>query len=148
VFLKVRIFIPIASHVGYSKQKSADLDLYAWHLHVQPTVFGHVQAHSLIISFIRSFIHSFIHSFIETISIAPLRVHYYSDALPTEHGHCAGVSRRSATGNCEWLSQGPYLAARAGFKSTTFRLKGIDSTNVPSRPMRSSISWCSRFAVN
>jgi len=37
--------------------------------------------------------------FIETISIAPLQVHYYSQALPTQHGYCAGVSRRSATGN-------------------------------------------------
>src|SRR6218665_1842349 len=40
-------------------------------------------------------------SFIQTISIAPLQVHYYSEALPTQHGYCAGVSRRSTTGNCE-----------------------------------------------
>ena len=30
-------------------------------------------------------IHSFIHSFIQTISIAPLQAHYYSEALPTQH---------------------------------------------------------------
>src|SRR6218665_1713563 len=42
-----------------------------------------------------------VHSFIQTISIAPLQVHFYSEALPTQHGYCAGVSRRSATGNCE-----------------------------------------------
>ena len=42
-----------------------------------------------------------IHSFIHSISIAPLQVHYYSEALPTQHGYCARVSRRSATGNCE-----------------------------------------------
>src|SRR6218665_345005 len=42
-----------------------------------------------------------IHSFIQTISIAPLQVHFYSEALPTHHRYCAGVSRRSATGNCE-----------------------------------------------
>src|SRR6218665_1267625 len=42
-----------------------------------------------------------IHSFIQTISIAHLQVHYYSEALPTQHRYCAGVSRRSATGNCE-----------------------------------------------
>ena len=30
-----------------------------------------------------SFIHSFIHSFIPAISIAPLQVLYYSEALPT-----------------------------------------------------------------
>jgi len=43
-----------------------------------------------------------IHSFIQAISIAPLQVHYYSEALPTQHGYCAEISRRSATGNCEW----------------------------------------------
>ena len=43
----------------------------------------------------------FIHSFIQTISIAPLKVQFYSEALPTQPGYCAGVSRRSATGNCE-----------------------------------------------
>src|SRR6218665_2296951 len=32
-------------------------------------------------------------SFIQTISIASLQVHYYSEALPTQHGYCAGVSR-------------------------------------------------------
>src|SRR6218665_4136180 len=31
--------------------------------------------------------------FIQTISIAPLQVHFYSEALPTQHGYCAGVSR-------------------------------------------------------
>jgi len=43
-------------------------------------------------------IHSFIHS---GYSVAPLQVHYYSEALPTQHGYSVGVSRRSATGNCE-----------------------------------------------
>src|SRR6218665_2449893 len=37
--------------------------------------------------------------FILAVSIAPLQVHYYSEALPTQHGYCIGVSRRSATGN-------------------------------------------------
>src|SRR6218665_1707699 len=48
-------------------------------------------------------IHSFIsfHSFIQTISIALLQVHYYPEALPTQHIYCIVVSRRSATGNCE-----------------------------------------------
>ena len=46
-------------------------------------------------------IHSLIPSFIQAISIAPLQVHYYSEALPRQHGYCAGISRRSATGNCE-----------------------------------------------
>jgi len=42
----------------------------------------------------------FIHSFIPDISIAFLQVHYYSEALPTQHRYCAGDSCRSATGNC------------------------------------------------
>jgi len=42
-----------------------------------------------------------IHSFIQAISIAPLQVCYYSEALQTQHGYCARVSCWSATGNCE-----------------------------------------------
>src|SRR6218665_277575 len=38
---------------------------------------------------------NFIHSFIAAISIAPLQVLYYSEALPTT-AYCVGVSRRSA----------------------------------------------------
>ena len=40
-------------------------------------------------------------SFILDISISPLQVHYYSEALPTQHGYFVGVSHQSATGNCE-----------------------------------------------
>ena len=29
--------------------------------------------------------------FIQAISIAPLQVNYYSEALPTQHGYCVGV---------------------------------------------------------
>jgi len=43
----------------------------------------------------------FIQLIILAISIAPLQVHCYSEALPTQHGYCVGVSCRSATGNCE-----------------------------------------------
>jgi len=40
--------------------------------------------------------------FIQAISIAILQVLYYSEVLnPTQHGYRAGISRRSATGNCE-----------------------------------------------
>ena len=31
-------------------------------------------------------------SFFQDISIATLQVHYYSEALPTQHGYCVGVS--------------------------------------------------------
>src|SRR6218665_816193 len=43
----------------------------------------------------------FLQTFIQAISIVPLQAHYYSEALPTPHGYCAGVSRLSATGNCK-----------------------------------------------
>jgi len=36
------------------------------------------------------------------ISIAPLQLNYYSEALQTQHWHCVGVSCQSATRNCEW----------------------------------------------
>ena len=78
--------------------------------------------------------HISVHSCIQTISIAPLQVRYYSEALPTQHGYWAGVSRRSATGNCELRTcplQGPNVAARAGFEPTTLQSKGFDSTNAP-----------------
>src|SRR6218665_1177988 len=42
-----------------------------------------------------------IYSFFQAISIAPLQVHYYSEALPTEHGYFIGVSCRNATISCE-----------------------------------------------
>jgi len=41
-------------------------------------------------------------SFNQAISIVPLQVQYYPEALPTQHGYCVRVSRQSATGNCEW----------------------------------------------
>jgi len=46
-------------------------------------------------------VRKFIRSIIQAISIAPLHVHYYSEALPKQHGYCAGISRLSTTGNCE-----------------------------------------------
>jgi len=36
---------------------------------------------------------SYTYSLIQAISKALLQVHYYSEALPTQHGHCAGISR-------------------------------------------------------
>src|SRR6218665_748456 len=77
-------------------------------------------------------------SFIDAIPIAPLQVRYYSEALPTEHEYCAGVSHRSATGNCELRTCPRYVATRAGFEPTTPRSKGLDSTNAPPRPTTST----------
>src|SRR6218665_2657517 len=42
----------------------------------------------------------------------------------------------------EGLTQGPYLAARAGFKSTTLRAKGVESTNAPPHPMILCVYVC------
>jgi len=59
---------------------------------------------------------NFNYSFIQAISIVLLQVHYYSEALPTQHGYCAGISCRSATVS-EGPAQDPYVAARAGSRS-------------------------------
>ena len=75
------------------------------------------------------------HSFIPFTSIAPLQALYYSEALPLQHGYCIGVSRRSAQATAgKGLAQSPYVAARAGVKPTTLRLKVIVSTKAPPRP--------------
>src|SRR6218665_1445979 len=79
----------------------------------------------------------FIQSFILAISVAPLQVHYYSEALPTAAriAYCIGVSRRSAQATVsKGLALGPYVAARAGVEPTTLRLRVIDLTNEPLRP--------------
>src|SRR6218665_1948328 len=69
----------------------------------------------------------FIHSFIQTISIAPLQVHYYSRGAPDT----ARILCRSFEG----LAQGTCMAVR--FEPATFLTKGVESTystNVPPRP--------------
>jgi len=76
-----------------------------------------------------------LNSFIQAISIAPVQVHYYSEALPIQHRYCAGISRRSATATVsEGLAQGPYATARVGVELMTLRTKGVDSTNAPLTP--------------
>src|SRR6218665_4076537 len=73
------------------------------------------------------------HSFIPAISIAPLQVLYYSEALPTT----ARILYRSFTQQAtagKGLAQGPYMAARAGVEPTTLRLKAIDSPKAPPCP--------------
>src|SRR6218665_1355393 len=52
-------------------------------------------------------IYLFIHS--RDFYSAYSRPLYYSEALPTQHGYCVGVSRRSALATAsEGLAQGPY----------------------------------------
>src|SRR6218665_1414517 len=93
-------------------------------------------------AFVRSFIHSFIHSF-RTISIAPLEVHYYSEALPTQHEYCSGVSHRSATSNYKLRTcpMSLYVTARAGFETMTLQLTIIDPTNAPPCPTAFTIYY-------
>src|SRR6218665_1690898 len=75
------------------------------------------------------------HSFTLTISIAPLQVHYYSEALPTTARilYQSFTLKRTATAG-KRLAQGPYMAAIAGVKPTTLRLKYIDSSKAPPCP--------------
>src|SRR6218665_4004853 len=54
-------------------------------------------------------------SFIQAISIAPLQVHYYSEALPTQHGYCVTLLR---------LHLHPYQQNQ---QSINFRLIGTNS---------------------
>ena len=74
----------------------------------------------------RLVIHSFIHSFIQLISIVPPQVHYYSEAIPTQHGYCVGVSRRSATGNCKWRLHKVPTWLEQDLNSWTFGRKATD----------------------
>ena len=74
--------------------------LYAEHCN-QSVITQHAAKHAVEFKSSSNITGSFIHSFIQAFSIAPLQVRYYSEALSTQHGYCSGVSRRSATGNCE-----------------------------------------------
>ena len=64
-----------------------------------------------------------IHSFIQAISIAPLQVHCYSEALLIQDEFHAEAPLAAVS---EGLSQGPYVAARAVVEPMTIRTKGID----------------------
>src|SRR6218665_3110534 len=55
-----------------------------------------------------------------------------------QDGYCIEVSRRSAQATVgKRLAQGPYVAARAEVEPTTLRLRIIDLTYAPPRPVRS-----------
>jgi len=82
-----------------------------------------------------AFIRSFIHSFIQATSIAHLQVHYTTQrrsrhSTDTVSEFHAEAPQATAS---EGLDQGPYVAARAGFKPETLRTKGAESTNGPPR---------------
>jgi len=62
----------------------------------------------------------YIKSFNQVISIVPLQVHYYSEALQHSMDTVSKFhSEASQASVSEGLAQGPYVAARAGFEPTT-----------------------------
>src|SRR6218665_2708030 len=79
-----------------------------------------------------------IHSFIQTISIAPLQVHYYSEAQRHFRHSTDTVSEFRAEAPqatvSEGLAQGPYVAASAGLEPMTLQTKCDKSTNEPPCP--------------
>ena len=77
--------------------------------------------------------YSFIHS---GYSIAPLQVHHYIEALPTQHGYCVEFDGEAPqTTESEGLAQSPCVAARAGFKPSTLRTRGDESTSEIHTPL-------------
>src|SRR6218665_1861527 len=80
----------------------------------------------------------FILSFILAISIAPLQVLYYSEALPTTAWtlYRSFTPRGAQATAGKGLAQRPYVAARVGVNPTTLRLKVIVSTKSSSQPRR------------
>src|SRR6218665_279465 len=79
---------------------------------------------------------TFIPSFIQGISLAPLQVHYYSEALST----AARILSRSFNPKLhrqlrvKGLADGPYVTVRAGFEPANLRTKGDESTNERQHP--------------
>src|SRR6218665_3564715 len=82
------------------------------------------------------FIHSFIHSFRPFLQ-RPFKSSTTQRRSRLQHGHCIGVSRRSAQATAgKGLAKGPYMAARAGVEPTTLQLRVIASTNAAPCPMK------------
>src|SRR6218665_2094126 len=90
-----------------------------------------------------------IHSFIPDNPIAPLQIHYDSEALPTtalilcRNQHAEPLQATVSEG----LAQGPYVSTRVGIEPETLRKQGTELNTEPSRPqihanMRVSICEC------
>ena len=75
-------------------------------------------------------------SFIPDISIAPLQVHYYSEALlTTALVLCWSYHTEALWATVsEGLAQGPYVAAGVGFKLRPSAHKAPNLTTEPPRP--------------
>jgi len=67
--------------------------------------------------------------FIQAISIAPLQVRYYSEALPTQHGYCPGVSHQSTTDN--WVKDLPKVPTWQLERDSNPRLSGRKASTLP-----------------
>src|SRR6218665_412724 len=78
---------------------------------------------------------SLVHSFIQVISIAPLKS--TTTQRRSRHNTVTVSEFRDETSQAtasEGHTQGPYVAARAGFEPATVRTKGVESTNETPRP--------------
>src|SRR6218665_2688543 len=94
-------------------------------------IISHVTRISLFIHLLRLF-----------CSIALLQFHYFSEALPTQPGHCVGVQTDAPqTTACEGHIQTPYVAVRAGFETGTLRTKGDDFTHKGIQVLYSDVLW-------
>jgi len=78
----------------------------------------------------------YIQSFTQAIhSKVSLQVHYYTEALPTQHGYCVRVSRRSATGNSTWRTCLPKVPTWRLEQDSYLQPVGRNAPNLP-RPTR------------
>src|ERR1700733_13094467 len=85
----------------------------------------------------------------QSISMVPLQVTFYSEALPTQRGRCVGVSRQSAVSvQCEkrTCSRSLRNGSEAGFVLGTYRSRINDSTSEPPRPNNVHLSVISGLA--
>ena len=82
-------------------------------------------------------------------SIWKIWISFVISIWDTGHGYYIGVSRRSAQATAgKGLTQGPYVAARAGVEPTTLRLKVIVSTKAPPRPTNALINLTLSLALH
>ena len=84
-------------HNGFTRYIASHVDTIFYFEQVVLLLFSFLTAKDFVLG-IFIFIHSF---YFYSTSSSPLP-HRCTEALPTQRGHCVGVSRRSATGNCEW----------------------------------------------
>ena len=67
------------------------------------------------------------HSFIQDISIAPLQVHYYSEALPTTE-RCYSVGVNTPKRYRQLSVKDLFMVPKVGFELATFQTQGTETT--------------------